>query len=66
MRLTVNGEPVDLDDGTTVADLVATRVEQQRRTAVARNGEVVPRGAWGATTLQDGDAVELLVAVAGG
>jgi sulfur carrier protein len=66
VRLTVNGEPVELDDGTSVADLVVSRVEEQRRTAVARNGEVVPRGAWGATTLQDGDAVELLRAVAGG
>jgi sulfur carrier protein len=66
VRLTVNGEPVELDDGTSVADLVASRLEEQRRTAVARNGEVVPRGAWGATELQDGDAIELLVAVAGG
>jgi sulfur carrier protein len=34
--------------------------------AVARNGEVVPRGAWDSTVLEPGDAVEILIAVAGG
>jgi sulfur carrier protein len=66
VRLTVNGEPVELADRTTVADLVAARTEDHRRVAVARNAAVVPRSAWPATVLLDGDAVELLVAVAGG
>lgn len=66
MQLSVNGEPVDLPQGTTVADLVALRAEGHRRIAVARNGEVVPRSAWEPTTLAEGDAVEVLVAVAGG
>ncbi len=66
MRLTVNGEAVQLDDGATVGDLVAARAQEHRRVAVARNGDVVPRSAWTSTPLEDGDAVELLVAVAGG
>ena len=66
MQLTVNGAPALLPDGTTVAELVAQRAAEQRRVAVARNGEVVPRSAWGATPLVDGDAVEVLMAVAGG
>ena len=66
MQLTVNGAPALLPDGTTVAELVAQRTTEQRRVAVARNGEVVPRSAWGATPLVDGDAVEVLMAVAGG
>ena len=53
-------------DGTTVADLVAARAQEHRRVAVAVNGDVVPRSAWSSTGLQDGDAVEVLVAVAGG
>ena len=66
MQVTVNGSAVDLTDGTTVADVVASRLEDQRRVAVARNGEVVPRSAWPATLLVPGDAVEVLVAAAGG
>ena len=66
MQLTVNGAPTLLPDGTTVAELVAQRTTEQRRVAVARNGEVVPRSTWGATALSDGDAVEVLMAVAGG
>ena len=66
MHLIVNGQPVDVPPGTTVADLVALRAEGHRRIAVARNGEVVPRSAWEPTTLTQGDAVEVLVAVAGG
>ena len=66
MELTVNGAPTLLPDGTTVAELVAQSTTEQRRVAVARNGEVVPRSTWGATALADGDAVEVLMAVAGG
>ncbi|MCW2607267.1 MAG: thiS [Frankiales bacterium] len=66
MRLTVNGEPAELPHGTTVADLVASRAEGQRRVAVARGGDVVPRSTWAQTVLEEGDAVEVLVATAGG
>jgi sulfur carrier protein len=66
VHLTVNGEAVQLDAPVTVADLVAARAEDHRRVAVARNGEVVARSAWAATALEEDDAVEVLVAVAGG
>ena len=66
MRLTVNGAPAELPDGTTVAQLVADRAEGQRRVAVARNADVVPRSAWDSTVLEEGDSVEVLVATAGG
>lgn len=66
MRLTVNGTPTELSEPTTVAQLVAARAHDQRRVAVARNGEVVPRSAWATTRFENGDAVEVLVAVAGG
>jgi sulfur carrier protein len=66
MKVIVNGVPEDLDEQMTVAQLVATRTEDRRRIAVARNGEVVPRSAWETTRLAAGDAVEVLAAVAGG
>lgn len=66
MKVTVNGVPDEVDDDMTVARLVAERADDRRRVAVARNGEVVPRGAWETTRLADGDAVEVLAPVAGG
>lgn len=66
MRLNLNGTSTELADGTTVAELVAQRTDQDRRVAVAVNSEVVPRSAWASTLLDEDDDVELLAAVAGG
>jgi sulfur carrier protein len=66
MNVTVNGDPAELADGLSVAALVADRAPDHRRIAVAVNADVVPRSAWPSTVLRDGDAVEVLVAVAGG
>ncbi len=66
MQLTVNGEPAELADDATVADLVEARADGHDRVAVARNGDVVPRSSWTATRLAPGDAVEVLAPTAGG
>ena len=66
VRVTVNGDVADVEEGTTVAALVAARAQESRRVAVALNGDVVPRSTWEATTLAAGDSVEVLVPVAGG
>ena len=63
---TVNGEPADLRDGTTIADVVAHWCPSSRGVAVARNGEVVPRSRWDVESVQTGDAIEIVSAVAGG
>ncbi len=66
MNVTVNGDPTTLADGLSVAALVDDRAPDHRRIAVAVNADVVPRSAWPSPVLRDGDAVEVLVAVAGG
>ncbi|MDQ3422053.1 MAG: sulfur carrier protein ThiS [Actinomycetota bacterium] len=66
MKMTVNGVSSDIAEGTTVAELVDARAQQQRWVAVAVDGDVVPRGAWTSTLLHDGDSVEILIPVAGG
>ena len=66
MNVTVNGDPTTLADGLSVAALVEHRAPDHRRIAVAVNADVVPRSAWPSTVLHEGDAVEVLVAVAGG
>ncbi|MEP6656103.1 MAG: sulfur carrier protein ThiS, partial [Betaproteobacteria bacterium] len=37
-----------------------------KRIAVERNGEIVPRSRYGEMTLEDGDTLEIVVAVGGG
>jgi sulfur carrier protein len=64
--ITINGDPVDAASGTTLADLVAARCPSPAGVAVAVNGEVVHRGAWDATGVRAGDAVEIVTAAAGG
>ena len=68
MRVVINGEPRELTTGTTVAEVVASAsgVPEGRGTAVALDGEVVPRGQWERTELTDGARVEVVVAVQGG
>lgn len=66
--VTVNGKPSRVPAGTTVGDLVRelTGGGPARGVAVARNGTVVPRSAWQADRLTDGDRVEVLTATQGG
>jgi sulfur carrier protein len=64
--ITVNGEAEDVDDGTTVAALVARHRESHRGVAVARNEEVVPRSRWDDTVVAEGDRFEILTAAQGG
>ncbi len=68
MNLVVNGSPLEITDGRTVADVVerVAPLRGERGTAVALNGEVVPRAEWGAMTLNEGDRVEVLHAIGGG
>ncbi|GAA1796052.1 sulfur carrier protein ThiS [Luedemannella flava] len=66
MNIVINGTPADVTDGWSVGDLVRARTEEQRRVAVARNSEVVPRGEWDTTALSEGDRIEVLAPVAGG
>jgi len=66
MTVVVNGEPRELHDGATVADVVRTLTDSERGVAVALDGEVVPRSAWETTRLDDGRRLEVLRAVQGG
>ena len=66
MRVTANGDALDLPDGATVTDLLDSLGLAERWVVVERNGEAVPRAAMGGTVLADGDRLELVRAVAGG
>ncbi|ATL82276.1 thiamine biosynthesis protein ThiS [Streptomyces malaysiensis subsp. malaysiensis] len=66
MTVSVNGEPREIPDGTTLDRLVATLTQAPLGVAAAVNETVVPRTQWSATPLGDGDRVEVLTAVQGG
>lgn len=67
MRITVNGETMELDARPNVADIVVmVGARREKGTAVAVNGEVVTRGRWTDTPLSEGDRVEVLDAMGGG
>jgi sulfur carrier protein len=68
VELVINGEPRQVQSGLTVDVLVSSMraAPDGRGVAVAVDGEVVPRGAWGDTALHEGARVEIVAAVQGG
>ena len=66
VRVTANGNPVELEGEPTVDDLLRALSLGRRWVVVERNGEPVPRGAFSSTVLAEGDRLELVRAVAGG
>lgn len=66
MILTVNGEPRRIESGATVARLIETFGLDPRKLAVELNLEIVPRSAYAATALAEGDRLEIVHFVGGG
>jgi thiamine biosynthesis protein ThiS len=66
MRLLVNGEAREVGAATTVEALVILLGLDRRKLAVERNLEIVPRSAFAATALADGDRIEIVAFVGGG
>jgi sulfur carrier protein len=66
VTLSVNGSSRDVAAGTTLDALLDDLGVRRDGSAVALNDEVVSRGRYAATVLQEGDRLEIIVAVAGG
>lgn len=66
MKLTINGEERAFAALPDVAALVAALGLDARKVAVERNLEIVPRSAYGATALVDGDRIEIVHFIGGG
>ena len=66
VNATINGAPRELADGTTVASLLRELGLAAGGIAVAVNERVVASRAFADLALNDGDAVEIIRAVAGG
>ena len=66
MRITLNGDPFELEGPTSVADLLARLAIDPRRVAVEHNLAILKRDAFAAAVLSDGDQVEIVNFVGGG
>jgi sulfur carrier protein len=66
MMVTVNGQPWELPDGATLADVLHRFGAPSRGIAVALDGAVVPRARWARTPLSTGASVDVVTAVQGG
>ena len=64
--LIVNGAPKSVPAGTTVAGLLVELGLGDRRVAVERNREIIPRALHATTPLATGDRLELVTFVGGG
>lgn len=64
--ISLNGEPRELPDGSTLAQLVATLVDSPSALATAVNQQFVAREARADYRLQDGDAVFTFQPITGG
>jgi len=66
MKVIVNGKPLAVSAGTSIAELLTQLSLAGKRVAVERNGEIVPKSLHAAYCLSEGDRLEIVVAVGGG
>lgn len=66
IRIFLNGAPREFPAPLTFAQLLEELALAGRRLAVERNGEIVPRSRFGEARLNDGDRIEVVMAVGGG
>ena len=66
LEITVNGSPMRVATGASVADLLERLKVATPRVAVERNREIVPKAHYAETRLAAGDALEVVELVGGG
>ncbi|WP_416879083.1 sulfur carrier protein ThiS [Litorimonas sp.] len=66
MKLTLNGEIHTLPDDLTITGLIAHLGLPNKKIAVERNLEVVPKSTFGDVKLSEGDRLEIIHFIGGG
>ena len=66
LAIVVNGEAQSVAPGATVLDLLSGLGRHPRTVAVELNGDILPRGEYGARPLRPGDRLEVVHFVQGG
>lgn len=66
MDIEVNGNTRSVRDGVSVAELLDELGYGDKRVAVERNGELVPKSRHGKQEVEAGDRIEIVQAIGGG
>lgn len=66
ITLSINGDARSFDQAMTCKQLLEKLELAGKRVAIERNGEIVPRSRHDAEMVNDGDKLEIVVAVGGG
>ncbi len=66
MHIILNGEPREIPEGCTAAQLIETLQLGGRRVAMELNLDILPRGKFESQVLSEGDRVEIVHAIGGG
>lgn len=66
IKITLNGDEITVDQGTTVDRLLASLDLADKRVAVEINLDIVPRSHYVTHCLNDADKVEIVQAIGGG
>jgi sulfur carrier protein len=66
IQVTVNGAAHRFEQPVNVRELLEKLAMAGKKVAVERNGEIVPKGAHQQVLIQNGDRLEIVVAVGGG
>lgn len=66
MTVTINGERREIPDGLNVTALLDHLGMSNKRVAIERNLDILPRGQWQGTQVESGDSFEIVQFVGGG
>jgi thiamine biosynthesis protein ThiS len=66
VTVTINGQAKQIAEMDSLAALIESLGMKTDRVAVELNREIVPRSQWNATTIKDGDRLEIVHFVGGG
>ena len=66
LKITLNGDPLEIDGPLAVDQLLVALEIDERRVAVEHNLHILKRAAYGSTLVRDGDRIEVVNAVGGG
>ena len=66
MRITLNGEALEIAEGQSVSDLLASLELADDLVAVERNLEIVPQSMWPSVEIEADDRIEIIHLVGGG
>ncbi len=66
MKVTLNGKPYELDEGSSLADLVKNLDLEGKRFAIEINEDIVSRSRHAEHIIQANDQIEIVEAIGGG